>query len=75
MLIKIVYTGDKNMDYMEYLVSTKDSLSVVDANDIFNEMSNEVHIFDDVARELFDDFVCAAISYANVRSNWLLTKE
>lgn len=60
------------MDYMEYLVSTKDSLSVVDANDIFNEMSKEVYAFDDVAEELFEEFVSAAISYANVRSNWLL---
>lgn len=64
------------MDYMEYLVSAKDSLSVVDANDIFNEMSKEVQMLDDVAKELFDEFISAAIAYANVRSNWLLlTKE
>ena len=63
------------MDYMEYLVGVKESLSVVDANDIFCEIEKDVASLGDVAKEMYDKFISSAISYAMVRSSWLLLTE
>lgn len=64
------------MTYEEYLNKSNDTINFEQANILFEKIQTALESTDEDAKELFDDFLEAAIEYASIRSKWLmLSKE
>lgn len=60
------------MTYEKYLNKSNDTINFEQANILFEKMQTALESTDEDAKELFDDFLEAAIEYASIRSKWLM---
>lgn len=71
-LLEKLHYGEKIMTYEEYLIKSNDAINFEQANVLFEKMQTALESTDEDAKELFDDFLEAAIEYASIRSKWLM---
>lgn len=57
--------------YEEYL-KEKDTLTIQQASEILNKITESLDLDNEDDQELFHDYLAAAAKYANVRANWNL---